>query len=180
MPKQREEKWQTFAQNSQVCTLTVMSKKRMPGEWRYSFLIVVLSFRKEQAAPFLSLNRSGWHCNLKVCFWLLRWFWWLSCLCFCICVFGDCGSCVFGCCGGCGGGCHLERGRSKRHAAKPQSLNGRSQLEKRWMAWQWLLASQLLPACVISTCKMCEYGDAKVLRHIMPTEQSKDPSALCP
>ena len=38
---------------------------------------------------------------------------------------------VFGCWDGCGGGCHLERGRSKRHAAKPQSLNGRSQLEKR-------------------------------------------------
>ena len=38
---------------------------------------------------------------------------------------------VVGCFAGCGGGCHLERGRSKRHAAKPQSLNGRSQLEKR-------------------------------------------------
>ena len=70
---------------------------------------------------------------------------------FCIC--GGCRACVFvfvflvtlvvvflvvgmvvvvdGCCGGCGGGCHLERGRSKRHAAQPQSLNGRSQLEKR-------------------------------------------------
>ena len=94
MPKQKEEKLQTFAQNSQVCTLAVMSKRRMPW-WMEKFLLDgCLVFQKWTSGPFLVSDWQWWDCHLKVWFWL----WWLSCLCFYS--FGSCGARVFGC-GGC-------------------------------------------------------------------------------